>query len=83
MTDLPIARTLHRKGHWTGPAEICTLDYDARFLRRKRLRTETGRAFVVDLVQTTSLDDGDALETEDGLRVMIRAAAESSEPSPA
>ena len=76
MTDLPIARTLHRKGHWTGPAEICTLDYDARFLRRKRLRTETGRAFVVDLVQTTSLDDGDALETEDGLRVMIRAAAE-------
>ena len=77
MTTLPIAQTLHRKGHWTGPAETCTLDYDARFLRRKRLITDDGRSFVVDLEQTTSLDHGDALELEDGSRVMIRAAPEN------
>lgn len=76
MTKLPVAQTLHRKGHWSGPADTCTLDYDARFLRRKRLVTDNGRAFVVDLPQTTSLDHGDALQTEDGSRVMIRAAAE-------
>lgn len=77
MTTLPIAQTLHRKGHWTGPAETCTLDYDARFLRRKRLVTDDGRSFVLDLEQTTSLDHGDALELEDGSRVMICAAPES------
>ncbi len=77
MTKLPIAQTLHRKGHWTGPADTCTLDYDSRFLRRKRQVTDTGRAFVVDLPQTTSLDHGDALETEDGTRIMIQAAPEN------
>lgn len=76
MTDLPVAQTLHRKGQWSGPAETCTLDYDARFLRRKRLVTDEGRAFVVDLAQTTSLDDGDALETGEGMRIVIRAAPE-------
>jgi len=44
MTKLPIAQTLHRKGHWTGPAQTCTLDYDARFLRRKRLTTDDGQS---------------------------------------
>ncbi len=77
MTKLPTAQTLHRKSHWSGPAELCRLDYAARFLRRKRLETEDGRGFVVDLAQTTSLDDGDALELDDGTRVEIRAAEEA------
>ena len=64
--SLPTAQTLHRKGQWSGPAEICVLDYDARFLRRRKLTAESGFAFVVDLAQTTSLEHGDALETADG-----------------
>lgn len=76
MMALPIAQRLIRKGHWSGPAEDCTLEYDGRFLRRKRLQTDPGRAFVVDLPQSTSLDDGDALELDDGSLVVIRAAAE-------
>src|SRR6056297_2007198 len=76
MTTLPVARILHREGRWSGPSETCTLDYDSRFLRRKRLITDAGSAFVVDLAQTTSLDHGDALETGDGTRIMIRAAPE-------
>ena len=76
MTDLPIAQTLHRQG--AEPTdETCRLDYAARFLRRKRLTTEAGRPFVVDLPQTTSLDDGDALELTDGTRIAIRAAEEA------
>ena len=76
MTDLPLAQTVRRAGDWRGVAEIVTLDYDTRFLRRKRLATDTGRPFVVDLEKTTSLEDGDALELDDGSRVVIRAAEE-------
>ena len=76
MTDLPLAQTVRRAGEWRGVAEIVTLDYDTRFLRRKRLSTDTGRPFVVDLETTTSLEDGDALELSDGSRVIIRAAKE-------
>ena len=76
MSDLPFARVLHRAGEWSGPAEVCALDYEGRFLRRKRLVTETGRAFVLDLAKTTSLEHGDALELEGGGLVEIRAAEE-------
>jgi len=77
MTLLPIARTLHRKGHWNGPAASCELDYTERFLRRKRLTLSTGEPFVVDLAQTTSLDDGDALELDNGTLVQIKAGVEA------
>jgi len=77
MTTLPVAQILHRKGHWSGPAQNCTLDYTARFLRRKRLETATGDAFIVDLAQTTSLDDGDALELDTGALVRIIASLET------
>lgn len=76
MTSLPIAQTLHRKGHWSGPTELCELDYAERFLRRKRLSTAKGRPFLVDLPQTTSLDHGDALELDDGTLVEVVAASE-------
>jgi urease accessory protein len=76
MTDLPIAQTLHRAGHWSGPAATVTLDYDARFLRRKRLVTDDGTPFVADLEQTRSLNPGDALELVGGTLVEIAAAAE-------
>lgn len=77
MTRLPIAQTLHRKGHWTGSATTCELDYTERFLRRKRLMMVSGEPFIVDLAQTTSLDDGDALELDTGALVKIRAGVEA------
>jgi urease accessory protein len=58
------------------PNDFVILDYDARFLRRKVLHTETGRHVLVDLPKTTSLEQGDALETTDGKLIGIRAAAE-------
>ncbi|SFR34262.1 urease accessory protein UreE [Litoreibacter janthinus] len=77
MSELALAQTLHRKGHWSGTAEQCTLDYASRFLRRKRLTTDAGVPFLVDLPHTTSLDDGDALELENDHLVEIVAATES------
>ncbi|MGR3465619.1 urease accessory protein UreE [Limimaricola sp.] len=76
MTDLPTASTLLRRGHWTGPADSCALDYEGRFLRRRVLVMASGLSFLVDLPQTASLEAGDALELGDGRRVAILAAPE-------
>lgn len=77
MHSLPLAQTFHRAGNWSGNAELCALDYGERFLRRKRLETTKGRAFLVDLAQTTSLDHGDALVLGDGTLIQIAAADEA------
>lgn len=71
------ARSHLPKGQWTGPASgVVTLSYDERFLRRKRLVTDAGDPVMVDLAQTTNLEPGDALETDDGRRIEVRAADE-------
>ena len=75
MSELPLAQTVHRGGA-SESLDAVVLDYEGRFLRRKRLVTTGGAAFVVDLEHTTSLDDGDALELSDGTRVAVQAAAE-------
>jgi len=75
MNMLP-ARILHRAGTWPAADASVTLDYDDRFLRRKRLETDQGEAFLVDLPQTESLNHGDALELSDGRLIQILAAKE-------
>ena len=72
----PIAPDFRRAGTWSGPADRVTLDYEARFLRRKRLTADSGAQFVVDLPETVSLEDGDALVLEDGRQVEVVAAPE-------
>jgi urease accessory protein len=74
----PLPARLHLpKAQWTGPASgVVTLSYDERFLRRKRLLTDAGEALMVDLAQTTNLDPGDALQTDDGKLIEVRAADE-------
>lgn len=76
MTDLMAeARVLRRAGHWTGndAVDVVHLDYDARFLRRKRLTAAGGLAFLVNLPETTSIDEGDAFELIDGRMIEVRA----------
>lgn len=72
----PITQTIAKAGTWTGVAEPCALDYDARFLRRKVLSTDAGDSFLVDLPHTTSVNHGDAFELSDGRKVEVVAAAE-------
>ena len=68
---------LKRAGTWEGDvAGRLTLDYEGRFLRRKRLVTETGEAVLVDLAETVSVDAGDAFLAEDGRLFVIDAAPE-------
>ena len=53
-----------------------TLEFEARFLRRKRMMTDCGTAFMVDLAETVSLGAGDAFLLDDGRQIIIQAAAE-------
>lgn len=73
MSSLPRAARLGAPG---GADDMVQLDYDGRFLRRKRLTTEGGMPFLVDLPLATGLQDGDILETDDGLRILVKAASE-------
>lgn len=69
-----MAGTVLRAGQWTGvPVARLTVDYESRFLRRKRLVTDTGGDVLVDLAQTLSLESGDALEAEGGLIEIVAA----------
>jgi urease accessory protein len=78
MTDLARARAVLPPGGWSGPAcDSVVLDYEGRFVRRKRLATASGASVLVDLPQTVSLEDGAALVLGDGGRVRVVAAAEA------
>ncbi|MEM9050196.1 MAG: urease accessory protein UreE [Pseudomonadota bacterium] len=70
-----IAQDYRDHGH-DDPVGTVVLDYDARFLRRKRLITKDGQDVLVDLAQTTSLDHGGALLLESGGEIRVEAAAE-------
>lgn len=70
------ANAVRMAGSWSVAWDLCTLSYDARFLRRRRLHTARGNAFLVDLAQTISLNHGDAFELSDGRFIEVVAAQE-------
>ena len=55
---------------------VITLDYEGRFLRRKRLTTDSGEAFLVELPETMSLSSTDGFVLEDGRIIAIQPKAE-------
>lgn len=77
MSDLPPARSVIRGPEVTGtPYDVVVLDYDARFLRRKRLETVHGEGFLVNLAETTSLDARDCFVLDDGRLIEVLPAEE-------
>lgn len=74
--ELPCCRDILKNGKWSGAEDLVTLSYDDRLLRRKKLITVQGEAFLVDLAHTTSLNHGDAFELEDGRLIKCIAATE-------
>lgn len=84
MDDFPRAIAVIRAEKWGAqlgarPPAIAEvwLDYDARFVRRKRLTTACGRGVLVDLAQTVSLNAGDVLHLADGGLIVVHAAPEA------
>lgn len=72
-----IARGYHGHAHDPQPKDRVLLDYEARFLRRKVLTTQSGARLLVDLPQTTSLDHGGVLLLEGGGEIAVMAAPEA------
>ncbi|SMO36465.1 urease accessory protein UreE [Paracoccus laeviglucosivorans] len=60
----------------TAADDSVVLDYEGRFLRRKRLTSRGGVSFLVDLAETVSLDPGDAFQLDDGRLIGVTAAME-------
>jgi urease accessory protein len=73
------ATRAERAGHWPDSRAVAsvTLAYDDRHRRRMRLATDGGEAFLLDLPQALSLQDGDGLQLDDGSWIAVGAAAES------
>jgi urease accessory protein len=54
-----------------------TLDHEGRHRRRLHLTGSGGTGFVLDLERAMALEDGDALELEDGGLILVRAAPQA------
>lgn len=68
------AHEVLRAGDWSdAPVARIVLDYEGRFLRRKRLEVEGGGTVLVDLAKTVSLEPGDALRADGGLIEVVAA----------
>jgi urease accessory protein len=57
-------------------ADAITLDHEARGRRRLAMTTDGGRDFLLDLPRPANLNDGDALQLDDGRLILVRAADE-------
>ena len=76
MPNLPPARALLS----AAPSIVygaVVLGYDERLLRRKRLVTQGGEGFLVDLPAVTNLDDHWGFELQDGRAIEVVAAQEA------
>ncbi|PRY79461.1 urease accessory protein [Yoonia maritima] len=69
------AHQTHAHAHGAVAGTV-SLTYDARLLRRKRLTTDAGEPFLVDLPQTTSVNAGEVFLLEDGRQITVAAADE-------
>lgn len=63
--------------HVHHPDDTIALDYDARLLRRKKLTSQSGLSFLVDLPEVTHVDHLDAFELTDGRLIGVVAAPET------
>ena len=71
-----LAQHIETHIHTGDAADTVTLDYEARFLRRKRLVSDGGEPFLVELAETQSLNQGEGFRLDDGRIIAVIAAAE-------
>ena len=73
---MPVAQEIRHNINPNSADDIITLDYEGRFLRRKRLITDGGEAFLVELPETISLSATDGFVLDDGRIIAIRPKPE-------
>src|SRR3954451_20186093 len=72
------ATRVYTTGLWPSAdaAGNVTLTFDDRFRRRIQLKDDSGEPFLLDLARAVVLNDGDALELDDGTLLKGHAAEE-------
>jgi urease accessory protein len=72
------ARAVLRAHDWTGRTANArvTLAFDERYRRRIRMTDDSGTDFLLDLAETTRIEDGDGLVLDTGEVILVRAAEE-------
>lgn len=72
------ATSVVKQGTWDARSALdrLTLDYEDRYRRRKRFTAEGGLDLLLDLAETTLLQEGDGLVLEGGGHVLVKAAPE-------
>lgn len=58
-------------------ADSVTLDYAGRIVRRKRLVSDAGQAFLVDLAHATHIEPGQSFVLDTGVAISVAAASET------
>ena len=71
-----LAQHIETHIHTGDATDTVTLDYEARFLRRKRLVSDAGEPFLVELAETRSLSQGEGFRLDDGRIIAVMVAAE-------
>lgn len=73
---LPLCQKVLPAREVTDAQDTCRLTYEDRFFRRKKLCSDGGLDFIVDMEKTTNFDHGDAFVLADGTLIEIVAAPE-------
>ena len=71
-----IAYKIEKENIGISNLDFVLMNYDERFIRRKKLVSNKGETFLVELSETKSLNDGDAFVLNDGRKILVKAAEE-------
>lgn len=71
-----IAHQIKKIDHLDHCDDTVTLSFEARFLRRRKLVSDGGEAFLVELPETRSLEEGEGFLLDDGRVFRVAPAPE-------
>ena len=71
-----IAHKIEKENIDLSNLDFVLMNYDERFIRRKKLVSNKGETFLVELSETKSLNEGDAFILNDGRKILVKAAEE-------
>ena len=71
-----IAHKIEKENIDLSNLDFVLMNYDERFIRRKKLVSNKGETFLVELSETKSLNEGDVFILNDGRKILVKAAQE-------
>ena len=71
-----IAHKIEKENIDLSNLDFVLMNYDERFIRRKKLVSNKGETFLVELSETKALNEGDVFILNDGRKILVKAAQE-------